>query len=141
MNWKNRKLIMVLIFVIVPGAFASVLASDNLEWDVYQTLQLDATPIDVALTPDGRKIYILTEQGEILIYSSSTKPEAKIDVGKHVDQIKLGPKGDTLILSSGKKKTVQVITIDFIQTINTSGSPFKGPAEAPVVIAVFDDFQ
>ncbi len=141
MNWKNRKLIMVLILVIVPGAFAGVLASDNLEWDVYQTLKLDATPIDVALTPDGRKIFILTEKGEILIYSSSNRPEAKIDVGKHVDQIKLGPRGDTLVLSSGKNKTVQVVTIDFIQTINTSGAPFKGPADAPVVIAVFDDFQ
>ncbi len=132
---------MVLILAIVPYAFSDVMASDNLEWKVYQTLQLDTKPIDVAITPDGRKIFILTEQGEILIYSSSTEPEAKIDVGKHVDQIKLGPRGDTLILNSGKNKTVQVITIDFIQTINTSGSPFKGPEDAPVVIAVFDDFQ
>ena len=132
---------MVLILVIVPGAFASVPASDNLEWDVYQTLKLDASPIDVALTPDGRKIFILTEKGEILVYTSSNRPEAKINVGKHVDHIKLGPRGNTLILSSGKNKTVQVVTIDFIQTINTSGAPFKGPADAPVVIAVFDDFQ
>ena len=141
MNWKMRNLIMVLILVIVPGAFAGVLASDNLEWEVYQTLQLDASPIDVAITLDGRKIFILTDKGKILIYSTSKQPDATIDVGKHVDQIKLGPRGDTLILGSGKNKTVQVISIDFVQTINTSGSPFKGPAEAPVVIAVFDDFQ
>lgn len=141
MNWKNRKWIMVLFLVIVLGAFSNLQASENVEWSVYQTLQVDATPLDVALSPDGRKIFVLTDKGEVLIYSRSTQPEARINVGKHVDQIKSGPRGDTLILSSGKNKTVQVIGIDFIQQINTSGSPFKGPADARVVIAVFDDFQ
>ena len=141
MNWKIRKWIMVVVLLIAPGVFAGALASDNLEWDVFQTLNLEASPIDVAVTYDGRKIFVLTDQGEILVYSSSTKPEAKINVGQHVDRIKLGPRGDTLILSSGKNKTVQVVTIDFIKTINTSGSPFKGPEDASVVIAVFDDFQ
>ena len=141
MNLKYRKWILVLIFIIVTGAFAGALASDKLEWDVFQTLNLEASPIDVAVTYDGRKIFILTDQGEILVYSSNRKPDARINVGKHVDRIKLGPRGDTLILSSGKNKTVQMITIDFIQTINTAGSPFKGQEDASVVIAVFDDFQ
>ncbi len=132
---------MALFLVIVLGAFSNLQASENVEWSVYQTLQVDATPIDVALSPDGRKIFVLTDKGEVLIYSRNTQPEARINVGKHVDQIKSGPRGDTLILSSGKNKTVQVIGIDFIQKINTSGSPFKGPADARVVIAVFDDFQ
>ncbi|MGD9235438.1 MAG: hypothetical protein PVF09_02120 [Desulfobacterales bacterium] len=141
MNLKNRKWIMVLVLLIAPGAFAGALATDNLEWDVFQTLNLEASPIDVAVTNDGRKLFILTDQGEVLVYSSTKEPEARINVGKHVDQIKLGPRGDTLILSSGKNKTVQMVTIDFIQTINTDGSPFKGPEDASVVIAVFDDFQ
>ena len=132
---------MVLVLVVVPGAFTGALASDNLEWDVFKTLNLDASPIDVAVTYDGRKMFILTDQGEILVYSSKKQPDARINVGKHVDQIKLGPRGDTLILSSGKNKTVQMVTIDFIQTINTAGSPFKGQEDAPIVIAVFDDFQ
>jgi hypothetical protein len=141
MNLKNRKWIMMLVLLIAPGTFAGALASDNLEWDVFQTLNLEASPIDVAVTYDGRKLFILTDQGEILVYTSSKEPEARINVGKHVDQIKLGPRGDTLVLSSGKNKTVQMITIDFIQTINTAGSPFKGQEDAPIVIAVFDDFQ
>jgi hypothetical protein len=141
MNLKNRKWIMMLVLLIAPGTFAGALSSDNLEWDVFQTLNLEASPIDVAVTYDGRKLFILTDQGEILVYTSSKEPEARINVGKHVDQIKLGPRGDTLILSSGKNKTVQMVTIDFIQTINTTGSPFKGQEDAPIVIAVFDDFQ
>ena len=130
---------------IVLGAFTNSFASDNVEWNVYKTLQLDATPIDVAVSPDGRRIFVLTDQGEVVIYSSTGpsagKIEAKIDVGQHVDQLKLGPKGASLILSSGKNKTVQIVTLDFIQKINVSGAPFKGPEDADVLIAVFDDFE
>ena len=141
MKPEKIKLILLLTMAIVMGAFTNSFASDNVEWNVYKTLQLEESPIDVALSPDGRRIFVLNDQGEIVIYSSAGKIEAKIDVGKHVDQLKLGPRGDSLILSSGKNKTVEIVIIDFIQNINVSGSPFKGPADAPVVIAVFDDFQ
>jgi hypothetical protein len=141
MKPEKNKLILLLAMAIVLGAFTNSFASDNVEWNVYKTLQLEESPVDVAVTPDGRRIFVLTDQGEIVIYSSAGKIEAKIDVGKHVDQLKLGPRGDSLILSSGKKKTVEIVTIDFIQNIDVSGSPFKGRADAAVVIAVFDDFQ
>jgi hypothetical protein len=125
----------------VLGALTNGFASDNVEWNVYKTLQLEESPVDVAVTPDGSRIFILTDRGEIVIYSSTGKIEAKIDVGQHVNQLKLGPRGDSLILSSGKNKTVEIVTIDFIQNINVSGSPFKGSKDAGVVIAVFDDFE
>ena len=141
MKPKKIKLILLLTMAIVLGAFTNSFASDSVEWNVYKTLKLEESPIDVALSPDGRRIFVLNDQGEIVIYSSAGKIEAKIDVGKHVDQLKLGPRGDSLILSSSKNKTVEIVTLDFIQNINVSGSPFKGPADAPVVIAVFDDFQ
>ena len=91
MNWKKFKSIMVITFVIVLGFFTSGLASDVVEWNVYKTLQLDATPIDVSFSPDGPRIFVLTERGEVIIYSSPGKVEVKIDVGQHVDQIKIGP--------------------------------------------------
>ena len=141
MKRENIKLILMLTMAIVLGSLTNGLASDNVEWNVFKTMQLDATPVDVVFTPDGKRIFILTDQGEVLIYSSTNRMEAKIDVGKHVDQIKLGPGGETLVLKSSQNKTVQLVTVDFIQKINTSGSPFKGPEDAPVVIAVFNDFQ
>jgi hypothetical protein len=62
-------------------------------------------------------------------------------VGKSVEGIKVGPREDVLLLTSGKDKTVQLITLDFIQEINVSGSPFKGNADAPVAVTTFDDFE
>ena len=58
-----------------------------------------------------------------------------------MDAIKPGPREDILFLSSRKDMTVKLITLDFIRNIDVSGAPFKGAADAPVVIAVFDDFE
>lgn len=131
----------MLTILMVLGCFVDGLAADSVEWDIQKTLQLEAAPIDVAVAPDGRRIFVLTGQGEILIYSSTAQIEGKINVGLYVDQMKLGPRGDSLILSSRANKTVEIVTFDFIQKINVSGSPFRGEQDAPVVIAVFSDFQ
>ena len=141
MKWKKIRSIVLFTLVIVLGVAVNSFAAGSVEWSILKTLQLEAKPIDVAITPDGRRIFVLTGQGEILVYSSTQNVEGKIDVGQHVDQLKLGPRGETLILTSGENKTVQIVTLDFIQKINVSGAPFKGDEDAAVVIAVFDDFQ
>lgn len=141
MKWKNIKTIIQLIIVIVLGSITMCYAAASVEWNVLKTLQLEAAPIDVAVSPDGKLIFVLTEQGKILIYSSGGPLKDKIDVGNHFDHIKVGPRGENLILNSRQNKSVQVITLDFIQDINVSGSPFKGSEDAAVVVAVFDDFE
>ncbi|MEJ2234245.1 MAG: hypothetical protein P8X67_09985 [Syntrophobacterales bacterium] len=111
------------------------------EWDVAGTLNLKQKPRDAAIALNGRWIYVLTYDGEILIYSSDGKLEDSISVGKSVEGIKVGPREDILLLTSGQDKTVQLILLDFIQEINISGSPFKGNSDAPVAIATFNDFE
>ena len=124
-----------LLFFWVATSTATV------EWDVAGTLNLKEKPRDAAIALNGKWIFVLTDTGEILIYSSDGKLEGTISVGKDVEGIKAGPREDILLLTSGKDKQVQIITLDFIQEINVSGSPFKGKADAPVVIAAFNDFQ
>ena len=48
MKLEKINLILLFTMAIVLGAFTNSFASDNVEWNVYKTLQLDATPIDVA---------------------------------------------------------------------------------------------
>jgi hypothetical protein len=95
----------------------------------------------MAVSADGRRLFVLNDQGKVIIYSAGAEVEGTVEVGADVDKIRLGPQGDVLIANSRTNKTVQFFDIDFIQQINIAGSPFKGPADAPVVIAVFDDFQ
>ena len=116
-------------------------SSANVEWEVWRTFKLKQEPLDVAVSNNGRWIFVLTENGELIIYSINGMLQGKIPVGNSVDAIKPGPKENILFLSSRKDQTVQIINLHFIQNINVSGSPFKGPANGPVVIVVFDDFQ
>ena len=141
MQFKNKKTMVVFTVLIVLGSITMSHAAASVEWNVQKTLQLESAPIDVAVSPDGKQIFVLTEQGQILIYASGGPFLDKIDVGNQFDHIKVGPGGDYLVLNSRKNKSVQVIMLDFIQDINVSGSPFKGSENAPVVVAVFDDFE
>ena len=113
----------------------------TVEWDVAGTLNLKEKPRDAAMSLNGKYIFVLTDKGEILIYSSDGKEEGAISVGNGVSGIKVGPRDDILLLTSGKDKTVQVIILDFIQKIDISGSPIKGNPDAPVAIVTFTDFQ
>ena len=136
---KRKFAIFLVALFLMFAWFSSSLAT--VEWDVAGTLNLKETPRDAAIALNGKWIFVLTDTGEILIYSSDGKLEGTISVGKDVEGIKAGPREDILLLTSGKDKKVQIITLDFIQEINVSGSPFKGKADAPVVIAAFNDFQ
>lgn len=131
------------VFLMSLAILLVWVASSNatVEVNVVKTLNLKEKPRDTAMTLNGKWLYILTEKGEILIYASNGKLKETIFVGEHVESIKVGPREDVLLLTSGKEKTVQIITLDFIQVINISGSPFKGNPDAPVVVATFNDFE
>ena len=136
----RRKLTIYLLALFIVAVFA-VNSLALVEWDVRQILQTDTPPIDVAVSRNGKWIFVLTAPGNILIYTPDGELKDKIVVGKHIDQIKTGPNEELLLLKSRKNKTVEILVLDFIRDINISGSPFKGLKDAPVVIAVFSDFQ
>lgn len=134
------KIAICLLSLLIAAVFtANSLAV--VEWDIQKTIKMDKPPADMAVSPDGRRIFVLTEAGELLIYALDGGLQDSIVIGKHIDQIEMGPKEDLLLLKSRKNRTVEILVMDFIQKINTSGSPFKGPADAPVVITLFSDFQ
>ena len=136
---RNKISSFIVIFVWSFCMIASVIAKTD--WQVRQNIQLEQAPIDMLISSNNQWIYILTGEGKILIYAARGNLKDSIDVGPAVDQRKAGPRDDMLFLLSRKNKSVQVITIDFTEEINTQGSPSKGPADAPITVAVFSDFQ
>ena len=136
---KNKLAIFLLSTFIVLTVFTPCQA--EVEWTLHRTFKTQQPPRDVETSVNGKWVFILTERGEILIYSSNGQLRDTIVVGDSIDEIKAGPREDILFLSSRKDSTVQLITLEFIQNINVTGSPFKGPANAPIAIAVFSDFQ
>ncbi len=116
-------------------------AGARVEWQIENTLKTGQPPLDVAVSPNGQSIFVLTADGSILIYDNDGKLEDTIKVGTHIDQIRVGPGGEQLFATSRQNQTVEVITLNFIRQIDVTGSPSKGRPEAPVIVTVFSDFQ
>ena len=116
-------------------------ADAEVEWRIENTLKTGQTPLDVAVPPNGQWIFVLTADGTILIYSNKGKLEDTIQVGPHIDQIRVGPSNEQIYATSRQNQTVEIIALDFVRKINVEGSPFKGRMDAPVIVTVFSDFQ
>ncbi|MCP4625152.1 MAG: hypothetical protein GY850_16735 [bacterium] len=129
----------MVIFIMCVGLGIPALAKTD--YQVRQKLQLKQAPIDLQVSSNNKWIYILNSEGQIVIYTIRGQLRDTIDVGPDVDQINAGPRDDMLFLLSRESKLVQVIMIDFTEEITIQGSPIKGPADAPVTVAVFSDFQ
>ena len=118
-----------------------IIVQADVEVKVLSTLDLDKSPMDVVAAGDGKWAYILT-QGEVLVYSLTTKSLlGRSPVDKDIRRISLSSKGDQLYLMNDKTKTLSIVSVAFVNMFTVAGSPFKGPADAPVVIAVFSDYQ
>ena len=138
---KMIRKISILWVIMLLIATLEAMGSATVEWEVLNTLKLEAPPLDLAISPDGKAVFVLTDKGNIQIYEVNGRLTDKIEVGEQIDQIKLGPQGTHLFATSRQNKTVKVIALDFIKQISTQGSPYKGLEDSPVVIADFSDFQ
>jgi protein-disulfide isomerase len=137
MKFEVKSIIPILLICL--GILAPVHA--EVEYNVLKTYKLEDPPVDMAFSANRNEFYVLNPKGELLIYAADGRLTEKIDVGKVYDRLQLLQGSDVLLLSSRKDKTIQVVQLDFVQKIDTSGSPFKGSENAPAVIAVFSEFQ
>ncbi len=136
---RLKYIIYFLIFLFIPAS--SIQSHAEVDWGIYKTLNMEAPPLDLAVSLNGKWIFVLSDQGDLLIFSSVGKLEDKIKIGNHVDQIEVGPREEIVLLKSKKNKTIQILALGFVKDINVSGSPMKGSENAPVTIIVFSDFQ
>ena len=136
----KRPFLLPVLFVLFTCSIPFLVQAE-VESSIAATLNLDKSPIDVSTSMDGRWAFVLTP-GEVQVYSLTTKSlSGRIPVDKETSRISASQEGDQLFLTNEKTKTLSVINVDFIQNIDIKGSPFKGPVDAPVVIAVFADYQ
>ena len=129
------------VLVLLLSLICSWSASAEVEWQLEQIIHLDKKPIDMVMSARGTYLFVLTNDGIVHVYDSSGDIKGEIDVEKNVDGIACGPSENILLLKSKKNKQITKISVEFVEDINIKGSPYKGNIDAPVVIAVFTDYQ
>lgn len=136
---RSKTLSILILFISLTVAASAGLA--DVDARILAKLTLQVSPLDMSTSKDGRWLYLLTAPGDLLIYSSEGQYNGKIEVGRGFDQVEAGAREDQVYLLNRKEKRIQVIEVTYRFDIDTSQSPYKGPADAPVVIVEYTDFQ
>jgi protein-disulfide isomerase len=127
--------------LLLAGPLFPAEATARMDVTLQETLSLESPPKDVAVSADGEWIFVLTRGGTIVVFDSQGKQNDVLSVEGNIDGIEAGPRPDILFLRSEKEKSVRLLQVEPIRDIDTAGSPFKGPADAPVEIVVFSEFE
>ena len=128
-----------LLFLIVCSMPDIVRA--DVEATILSTVDLDKSPMDIHTTRDGKWIYILTP-GEVQVYAVNTGAlSGKIPVDKAISRISVSSNGDRMFLLNEKTKKLSILSVAFVNLFTLKDSPSRGPADAPVVITNFADYQ
>jgi len=138
----KKALICGMIMVVsVSICWAPSVMSANIEWTISEQLDLKAPPMDMCASADGKWLYILSA-GEIVVYSfADAKIVNRIAVDTAFDRMIYVKEKNALIVTSRSGNQVRIIQLEVVQTFSYSGLPYHGPKGAPVVVAVFSDYQ
>lgn len=138
---KKARFFLIVSTIIIGWFFMPQPSRSEIDRTTLKRFNLKVNPLDISTSGDGRMLFILTP-GEILVYSlSDAAMKDGIRVDKAYDRLAYDAQKNALVLSSGSEKKLEIIQIAIRQHIDISGSPFKGPENAPVIIAVFSDYQ
>lgn len=133
---------MAFLIVTIPFLLASPLsASQVIDWKIISEKEVKQQPLDMTFSWDGQWLYLLTKNGDLIVYSNTGELKGSINAGNGFDQILAGPREDQIFLLSRKSKKIRIIEVIPPQEISVSDSPYKGAVDAPVVITEFTDFQ
>ncbi|SHJ19563.1 Thioredoxin [Malonomonas rubra DSM 5091] len=130
----------ILLFLFILFIASPLLAANEVEVRMLRTVSLAETPKQVVSTADGQRIYVLNEKGEVALYSSNGDLMGTFDAGPDVTGI--APQGSNrLVLEMADQKQLILAALEPVVHISTKDAPVLGPENAPVTIAVFDDFE
>lgn len=135
-----RYLLIVLLLagLVVIGPTPS---GAGVEKSVVKTLSVPGIPVDSAVSGDGSLFFVLTGQGKVYIYEKTGVLKDVLNIDGSPDMVTSSPDGNLLYLTDKESGAVQIVSVDFVQIIQTEGNAFKGTSGAPVVISIFSDFQ
>ena len=132
---------LALLLFVTPLSSVPFALGDSFDVTGSRETVLLGGALDLAVSGDGQWTFILTEKGEVAIYSSAGELLQTIKVGSGFNRIVYDQAGNRLLLGGSGRQEMRVITLAMRYGIDDSGSPIKGAVDAPVTVAVYNDFQ
>ncbi len=114
---------------------------NRIEWNVLQHWPTAGKTLDMVHSLDGKFVYLLNDKQTVQVFNSQGQLQGSIPVEEGVTAIDIAPQGELLYLINNKNQTFSSVGVSFIVDVDITGSPFKGPADAPVTITLFTDFE
>jgi DNA-binding beta-propeller fold protein YncE len=135
----------VALFAFTASAQATAITSsgktDRVEWKVQSSWKVEGQPLDIVHSLDHKLVFILNADKNVLIYDNKGQLQGKIPVGDNVSAIDIAPQGESLYLIDSESNSFTSVALSYVVDIDITGSPYKGKVDAPVVIALFTDFE
>lgn len=145
MNFSKFSASCLATVLLLSSAQAMAMAESGMEkkveWKVQQTWPIAGKPLSTVHSLDGKYVYMLNDKQQVQIYTTQGQLQGSIPVDNGVSQIDIAPQGELLYLIDSTTQTFTAVAVSFIADIDTTGAPFKGPADAPVTLALFTDFE
>lgn len=138
MRYQRMASLLVGAGLLLTTGLSSLAAVES---DILLTLQSSGKPVDTAISADGKLFFVLTAQQKVEIYEVNGQLKDTLQLEGPADRLVVSGEGDTLFLTDSGSGAIRMVNLSFVQEIQVAGSPFKGPAQAPVVLAIFSDFQ
>jgi protein-disulfide isomerase len=140
---KKITLALALMFLSSPG-FAQTQSPPSagpIDTSVTASWKLEAKPLAFVHSLDNKRVFILGDDSKVHIYSSEGVKQGTIPVDKGVTAIDLAPRAEMLYLINSQDNTFTSLSVSFTIAIDVTGAPFLGKENAPVVLALYSDFQ
>jgi len=116
-------------------------SAEPIDTSVTASWKLDAKPLGIVHSLDNKRVFILGADNKVHIYSSEGVKQGTIPVDKGVTAIDIAPRGEMLYLINSQDNSFTSLSVNFTTDIDITGAPFLGKENAPVVMALFTDFQ
>ena len=114
---------------------------NKVEWSTTTSWKLPAKPLSFVHSLDGKRVYVLTDNHKVNVFTPQGELLGSIPVSKGVSDIDIAPYGEQLFLVDSEKNTFTKLSVSLVSSISIGSSPFKGPENAPIAIVLFTDFE
>ncbi len=139
----NRLILLCALLLLPVSAFATPSAGTDgrLNWSVRTTWKLPVKPLDFVQSLDNRKVFVLGSDARVHVFTQDGTLLGAIPVDRNTSAIDIAPRGETLYLVNDVDNTYTALDVSVIQSIDITGAPVMGKADAPVTMVIFSDFQ